>query len=386
MGGCACIKLIADSHDVKGDLSDQKMHLGNKINQIRQAIIWSLTKNIGLSREKEAELIAHDDIQKILITRPNHRLGNTLLITPLVQEVIDTFPRAEIDLFVKGNVAPIVLRNYENINRIIRVPAKPFLNPFRYLAGWLTMMRCRYDLVINAAHHSSSGRLSTRFARARHKYYGDPDDRIKENQDNHQHSAKYPVNGLRLYLNRCGIRVNAGPVPSLDLKLSASELANGRKLLDAMVTDDKKTICLFTNATGSKCYSKSWWESFHQRLHVAFPDYNIIEILPANNLSQLSFAIPSFYSKQIREIGSLIANTDLFIGADSGMMHLASAVQTNTVGLFKITDPATFGPYNNSSVSINTNSGSMDDWINVIGSVLVNSGMRGEWPVSNSKQ
>ena len=38
-----------------------------------------------------------------------------------------------------------------------------------------------------------------------------------------------------------------------------------------------------------------------------------IEVLPVQNVSQLHYAIPSFYSKDVREIGSLIANTDLFI-------------------------------------------------------------------------
>jgi ADP-heptose:LPS heptosyltransferase len=37
-----------------------------------------------------------------------------------------------------------------------------------------------------------------------------------------------------------------------------------------------------------------------------------------------------FYSKDIREIGAVIANTEIFIGADSGIMHLASASLTPT--------------------------------------------------------
>jgi ADP-heptose:LPS heptosyltransferase len=82
---------------------------------------------------------------------------------------------------------------------------------------------------------------------------------------------------------------------------------------------------------------------------------NFIEVLPIEKISQLSFKIPSYYSRNVREIGSLIANTDVFIGADSGIMHLASAVKTPTIGLFSVTNEQTYGPYDNSSTGINTN-------------------------------
>jgi hypothetical protein len=37
------------------------------------------------------------------------------------------------------------------------------------------------------------------------------------------------------------------------------------------------------------------------------------------NVSQIAFK-PTFYSKDIREIGAVIANTEIFIGADSGII------------------------------------------------------------------
>jgi ADP-heptose:LPS heptosyltransferase len=51
-------------------------------------------------------------------------LGNQLLITPLVQEVTDTFPNCKIDLFVKETA--IIFENYENIDSIIKLPKKAF--------------------------------------------------------------------------------------------------------------------------------------------------------------------------------------------------------------------------------------------------------------------
>jgi ADP-heptose:LPS heptosyltransferase len=65
--------------------------------------------------------------------------------------------------------------------------------------------------------------------------------------------------------------------------------------------------------------------SFYDRLKAEYPNYNIIEVLPVENVSQIGFKAPTFYSKDVREIGALMANTEVFIGGDSGIMHLASA-------------------------------------------------------------
>ena len=61
-------------------------------------------------------------VKKVLITRPNHRLGNNLLLTPLVKEVIHIFPNAEIHLFLMGNLGDVVFENYKEVTKIIKLP------------------------------------------------------------------------------------------------------------------------------------------------------------------------------------------------------------------------------------------------------------------------
>ena len=101
-----------------------------------------------------------------------------------------------------------------------------------------------------------------------------------------------------------------------------------------------------------------------------FPEHNIIEVLPVENISKLMFKAPAFYSKDIREIGSLIANTDVFIGADSGITHLASAAQAPTVALFSVTDKTLYEPYNDNSVAVDTNVTNTDECIQIIRSII----------------
>lgn len=349
------------------------MSIKKKINRIRGILTRSLTRNIGASAKNSVGygLQGKPDIQRVLICRPNHRLGNLLLTTPLVQEITETFPNAKIDLFIKGGAGSLIFRNYQNIDSLIQLPKKPFKYLIKYLQGWLHIQKTRYDIVINVVANSSSGRLSTKYANAKFRCFGDVDSNIFIKYPDAEHMAKFPVYSFREFLTQLGFPENENAIAPMNLELSASEIAQGKKLLSDIVKNDRKTIALFTYATGDKCYSETWWQEFYTKLKAVYPDYNIIEVLPVENISQLAFSIPSFYSKDVREIGSFITNTDLFIGADSGMMHLASASNAPTVGLFKITNAKIYAPYNHNSLAIDTREKSIDECIGIIRNIPI---------------
>ena len=341
-----------------------------RINSVKRNVMRTITKNIG-SRDVQHRFIpTHQiEIKRILISRPNKRLGNLLLTTPLLQEVISTFPNSKIDLFIKGNLGYAVFKNYENVN-IIEVPQRPFKHLFKYIRAWILIKIHHYDLAINVIRNSSSGRISTQFANAEFKFYGDMNLDIELKNNDQNHFAKYPVYAFRTYLQQSGLSNFSNEIQPLNLKLDASEIAAGKKILNGLVKNDKKTICLFTYATGNKCYPESWWENFYERIKNEFPNENIIEVLPIQNISKISFQAPTFSSKDIREVGSLIANCDVFIGADGGVMHLSNAVNTPTIGLFSVTNPVTYTPYNNKSVAIKTDENDTDECIRVLHSIL----------------
>lgn len=348
------------------------MSFNKKINALRQTIMHALTSNIGQnSAGKVTGLSVSSEVRRILISRPNHRLGNLLLMTPLLQEIMETMPDAKVDLFLKGNLGAQIFRNYENVDKIIQLPKKPFSDFFKYVGGWLTVKNTRYDMVINVVGGSSSGRLSAQLANAKYRFYGDIDDAFLEKHNDHVHLAKSPVYSFRSNLIKSGFPETERKVAPLNLKLSVSELAKGKVLLYDLVKNSNKTICLFTNATADKLYSAEWWETFYARLKTEFPEYNVIEVLPVENVSQIGFQAPTYFNKDVRIIGSFIANTAVFIAADSGMMHLGSAVHAPTVGLFKVTDAKTYEPYNKGSMAIDTNLCDIEGCVEMVRKVLL---------------
>ncbi|HEY5824775.1 MAG TPA: hypothetical protein VIT44_10440, partial [Cyclobacteriaceae bacterium] len=123
------------------------MDFKRTVNKFRRKVMQGLTRNVGASSlTLNTGSIQKGNIKKVLICRPNHRLGNLLLTTPLVEEVMESFPDCKIDLLVKGNLALAVFRNYKNINAIISFPKKPFKELIKYTQVWLSLRKTRYDI------------------------------------------------------------------------------------------------------------------------------------------------------------------------------------------------------------------------------------------------
>jgi ADP-heptose:LPS heptosyltransferase len=350
----------------------EKMNIKKPINNARRRFMDWITKGIGANTIQQPASLDGELIRRILVCRPNHRLGNMLMITPLIQEITHYFPDASVDLFVQGGAAVPIFRNYPQISRIIQLPGRPFSRLLHYAGGWATIrFGIKYDLVINAYGGSSSGRLSTRFARARHRIF--IEDRktagIPAGEDD-RHMAKYPAEQFRLQMNKAGILPAAGPVPFMDLMLDEEEILAGRAALLKITGNDRPTICLFTNATGDKLYPASWWSEFYSKLHTANSEFNIVEVLPVGALSQLAEELPRYFDRDIRKVAAFFRNCALVIAGDSGIMHLASAAGASLLGLFKVTNMRVYAPYNTESRAIDTRTLSVDEILTVVNIML----------------
>ncbi len=325
-----------------------------------------LTRNIGKGRR--GITIDPARVKRVLISRPNGRLGNQLLLTPLVEEVCATFPGCKVDLFVKGFLGPVLFKNYTQVEDFIRLPGKPFKELRKYIKVWFRLRSQKYDLVINAIDHSSSGRLSAMLARGRAKSFGDVVPELRERYPDYVHMAKFPVYNFRHFIAGLGMETPPGPVKPMNIMLSKEELANGKAVMDGIVPGDKKSIAIYTFATGDKCLTPEWWGEMYGRMTERYgrmterygDRYNIFEVLPMENVSQIGFAAPSYYSRDIREIAAVCAHAEVFLTADCGIMHLASASGVPVVSLFSITSIDLYQPYNRGSVALKADEVSVD--------------------------
>jgi ADP-heptose:LPS heptosyltransferase len=287
-------------------------------------------------------------IRRVLVTRPNHRLGNQLLISPLIQALEKEFPNCKIDLLVNGTLSNIIFENYKNIGEIYPLPKKPFKNLSEYIRTSYRVITKKYDIAIVGIESSNSSRIFVRLSKSRYKIFN------SENKSRPPvHIAQIPVDSLMYILNKGKGIEN---YPKLELKLTKAEIDKGQEIISDTIENNKPIVAIFTNATGRKKLSKQWWQSLCREIEIQLPDVNIFEILPKENTSQVDFAYKNFLSHDIREMAAIIESCSVFIGADSGVMHLATATNTPTFGLFNgISNADVYGPYGKDKFTINTN-------------------------------
>ena len=141
------------------------MNPKGNINYLRRRINRFISKLFIDNRSSDLDFNQNiTQVKKILISRPNHRLGNNLLLTPLITEISEIFPNAEIHIFTKGGLADVVFENYKDVTRLIKLPRKPFKNLIEYFSCWFSILSEKYDISINANRVSSSGKLATKFS------------------------------------------------------------------------------------------------------------------------------------------------------------------------------------------------------------------------------
>ena len=303
-------------------------------------------------------------IHRILICRPNHRLGNLLLLTPLLAELQHSYPGAQVDLVVGGQRSNALFQSFPNVGSVFRLPRHAFRQPLKFLRVLLAVRRERYDLAIDPDVRSRSSRLLLGRCRTTYRigFSG-----IKSAQGlthampipvAQRHMGQLPVLLLRWAMSR---RVgNPTDVPSLDLSLFEHERIWGRQrlaeLLDRSADDPlPPVVALFTHATGAKRYEDAWWMQLFATLHARFPNHAFLEILPVHGHASLAGLVPAYYSSSPRRLASIIAAAQLFVTADCGVMHLACAASgPRVIGLFQRTDPAVYGPYGSGNRAIST--------------------------------
>lgn len=305
-----------------------------------------------------APLIGRDGIYRILVCRPNHRLGNAILLSPLITELERLYKGAEIDLAVEGNASTEIFSTFFSVNRIYCLPKRGFKHPLAFLAMLLDIRKTEYDLIVAPCVGSGFSRALTRILRGRRKLG------FSDKPANSGLTHRVPLSTAPRHMAKRAISLvravtplepgDSTAFPSLDIRLTDMERAHGKSVIGALLASSQQTpanivIGIFANATGAKCYPKAWWTELIAALKALNPRCSIIEIIPMHGRSMLDSQWPGYYSTSIRRMGAVMSAVDLMISADCGVMHLAVASKVPTVGMFNITDEAVYGPYGSRS-------------------------------------
>ena len=327
--------------------------LSTDIQTVRRRVTARMLRGVLRAGDVGRTWLPRTGIHRVLVCRFVHTLGDSLTLTPLLTELADVYPGAEVDIVSGCAVADALYGAFPNVSTTFRLP--------RHVAGHVLasahalhdMRRKCYDLVIDPDPQSQSGRLLALSAHATYSlgYVGPK----KSGKLTHgvavpagvRHKAMTPVYLLRAAI---GEQPSARTYPQPGLMLTNAELEAGRQTVHRLfgtAHSDKAgpRIAIFANATRDKLLALDWWQVFIDTLRDCVPDCEILEILPAFGTSMLRDRFSCFYSSDVRKMAAVIANLDAYVSADCGVMHLAWASGTPTVGLFRVTDPREWGPF-----------------------------------------
>ena len=287
-------------------------------------------------------------ITRVLVARPNHRLGNVLLLTPLLQELERVLPQARVDVLAGPPFAACLLQGYAAVDRVDTLGARPLHEPRVLWSLWRGLPRRGYTLALDAAERSQSARWAVTRSAARWRVGMVDGDAAGLTQavpyaDCGVHQAQMPVRMLRAAL---GLDPDA-PLPPLALRLRADESAAAEARLSTLLGAADAAaprVGVFAEATGAKRYDDGYWQALIAALRARLPRMRLAEIVPAHGRPLLP-QLPGLHTAPLRAAAALCARFDLVIAADSGLMHLAAASGVPLLGLFKATDPARYGPY-----------------------------------------
>lgn len=331
--------------------TEPAMDFSTGIENFRRRMTARMMRGTFRAGSVSAVQLPRTGIHRVLICRSVHTLGDSLTLTPLLTELAEVYPGAEVDIVSGCPIADALFAGFPNVRAVHRIP--------RHVAGHLlatartlhAMRGKHYDLVIDPDPQSQSGRLLALSARATHSlgYVGPGKSGVLTHgvavPAGLRHKARTPVYLMR---RATGEDPDTRAYPQPHLPLTGAELACGRHTaarLGAASQQIGPRVGIFANATRDKRLAGEWWRDFITAFQAGGSGCRIVEILPAFGKSMLGDRFPCFYSSDIRKLAALIANLDAFVSADCGVMHLAWATGTPTLGLFKTTDPAEWGPF-----------------------------------------
>jgi len=294
-----------------------------------------------------AELPRLDQARRILLVYLNHRLGNTLLVTPAVAALRAQLPSAEID-FLGSPVATPVLAGL-GVNRVWTAERWRLASPPHALALCRALRSRRYDVAIHLGFSGRSlGAVLTGLSGATHRI-GCVSSRgnLFFTSVVQSPRARHKVDAVLEYLSRLGVAQRFERV----LHLSEAERSWAAELLESRLAGASgAAVGIFVGARAFK--GKGWPIQSFAHLARELRERGVPlavflgpEERPRAAAIRAALGDAAYVEGyDIRRIAALLSQCRVVVSPDSGPMHLAIAAGARTVGIFSASDPRKWGP------------------------------------------
>jgi len=288
-------------------------------------------------------------IKRILVIRLDH-IGDVLLTTPTFKALRNKFPKARIDVLVRPFTKELLIEN-KNVDKIISLNPPWFAREkisFLNLLKFLKNNFRRYDLVIEL-HADPRNIILASFVGKYRIGYGIRGFSFLLNKVVHyDNKIKHMIDR-----NLDVVRAIGADTENKELELNLSEKESN--FADEIFKKYKiKSAIVINPGTGRihKYWFNDRWANVADRL---IEKYKTKIILTGNKqdmkdcdevyrlIKNRKETINLCGKTNLRQLAAIIKKCALFLGPDTGPMHIARAVKTPLIGLFGPVNPAEWG-------------------------------------------
>ena len=293
-----------------------------------------------------------DAVRRVLLVRPDERIGNLILLTPLIDAARRAWPQATLDLVVGGAMAPL-MRGDPRFSRIHVFDKRALVRrPLGLIPLAHRLRRARYDLAIDASHphhFSLTAALLTRVTGARWRlgYLSGPAHRLLNvgltlAPGVHEHLTDVYLALLRRVAPEAENR-------GLSFPLAPAERAEARARLAAagVPFDGPRLVGVHPGGRGAKRWPLENFVAAMREIAARGDARCVVfhgpgeEALIAGVPPDAALVAPRL---PLRLFAAGLSLCDLVVSGDTGPMHLSAAVGTPTLALFLHGNAMVFGP------------------------------------------
>ena len=291
-------------------------------------------------------------------------LGDVLNITPALRALRQTFPRARLDALVNPHTA-MILQDSGLVDEVVLFPKTRFeglsvAKPTAWgpLARYMRMLRARnYDTVVNFHH------LTTRLGRAKQRALVSATgaSTVVGLDNGHGRWLTLPMEDrgfgykreVEYWLDLARALGATTTDLSLHLPLNAEEQARADALL-AQAGLSERPFAVFHPGSGGFSLARRWdppkFAALAAALHRRHGIPSVLVGTPGDDAAQVMAAgssplIDLSGRTNFRELAGVLKRAQVFVGADSGVMHLAAAARVPVVAIFGPTNHRAWAPW-----------------------------------------
>lgn len=280
-------------------------------------------------------------------------LGDVIHNMPAVVDARRRFPNARIDWAVEEAYAPLV-RSHPSVDRVIAVAIRRWRRALVQAATWREVLALRrdlghadYDAVID-----TQGLVKSAFVAslARGVHFGFDRASVRERLATRFYDRTFRVDPRAHATARCrqlaAFALGYAPAGALDYGLAPAAAAG----------ESAGIVLLHGTARAAKEWPEAAWRALAAGLIDRGHRVTLLHGSPAEAARSVRLAagLPDAIvaaRMPIDRLAALIAGAHAVIGVDTGLLHLAVALEVPTVAVFRATDPALTGPVGRGSIA-----------------------------------